>query len=363
MKIISVEEAIQNITLVTDILNAGGVIIYPTDTVYGLGTNATNQKAVDTLLAFKGNRQNKAISIAVKNQAMAEEYIELNDTAKKLYKQFLPGPVTIVSQSKDNKLAKGVSHHDGSQGVRIIPNKFVETLVNQLDFPITATSGNVSGAKNTRSLQDFLNNTTEKKRELINLFIDAGELPRKDPSTVIKTIDDGMEIVRQGELKVKGKTKKVKEYLSKSEEDTQHIAQQFISEIISSNDTQPTTVLLQGQLGAGKTVFTKALAKKLGITEPMRSPTYMLYKEYSIPKTLNLKPKTLFHIDAWRMSHSEEFDDLGLDSMLQENNITIIEWPQRLTEIIDDIKQKSLVFLVNITVLSETKREITIQAL
>src|SRR5437868_2435629 len=83
------------IQTVCQVLADGGLVIYPTETVYGIGVDATNQAAVDKLLQYKARREGKPISIAVADQAMAEQYVELNDQAKQFYKNFLPGPVTV----------------------------------------------------------------------------------------------------------------------------------------------------------------------------------------------------------------------------------------------------------------------------
>src|SRR5689334_6125072 len=83
-----------------EVLKNGGSVIYPTETCYGIGVDATNQKAVDALYDYKGFRGQKPFSMAVIDRKMAEEYVEINDIADNLYKNYLPGPVTVVSNSK-----------------------------------------------------------------------------------------------------------------------------------------------------------------------------------------------------------------------------------------------------------------------
>src|SRR5689334_9720203 len=90
----NLEEAI---TKAVEVLKAGGTVIYPTETCYGIGVDATNQVAVDKVYDYKGFRGQKPFSMAVTTKEMAAKYVEINDIADNLYKNYLPGPVTVVS--------------------------------------------------------------------------------------------------------------------------------------------------------------------------------------------------------------------------------------------------------------------------
>ena len=105
-------------------LKAGGIVIYPTETVYGLGVDATNQKAVNKLLRYKTRREGKPISIVVTNKEMAAKYIKLNNQARKIIDRMLPGPYTVVANSL-NKLAKGIRSEYGTLGIRIPDHKLI----------------------------------------------------------------------------------------------------------------------------------------------------------------------------------------------------------------------------------------------
>ena len=100
------------------VLDEGGLIIYPTETLYGIGADATNPEAIKKLTEYKDSPFGKPYSVAVTDQKMAEEYVELNNTAKNLYKEFLPGPLTVISKGK-HKVAKGVESEEGTLGIRI----------------------------------------------------------------------------------------------------------------------------------------------------------------------------------------------------------------------------------------------------
>ena len=129
------------ISKAVEVLKNGGTLIYPTETCYGIGVDATNQKAVDKLYEYKGFRGQKPFSMAVFDRKMAQEYVEINEMADNLYRNYLPGPVTVVSASK-GRVAKGVESQWGSVGIRIPDHKIPIEIVKAYGKPITATSAN-----------------------------------------------------------------------------------------------------------------------------------------------------------------------------------------------------------------------------
>lgn len=178
-------------------LKSGGMIIFPTETAYGLGVDATNHQALEKLLKYKGSRTSPT-SIAVASLKMAEKFANLTPLAKKLYQKYLPGPLTVISTAKqttDPILTAGTN----TIGIRIPDYPFILKLIKLLDSPITSTSANTSGGETPYSLQDYLKTTDEEKTKSIDLFLDAGILTKKPPSTVVKAIDN-LEIVRRGEI-------------------------------------------------------------------------------------------------------------------------------------------------------------------
>jgi L-threonylcarbamoyladenylate synthase len=96
------------------VLKNGGLIIYPTETCYGIGADAANQKAVNTLLAYKTKRQDKPMSVAVTSKHMAKKFVHINKVAENIYDNFLPGPITVVSKGK-GKFARGVESSRNTQ--------------------------------------------------------------------------------------------------------------------------------------------------------------------------------------------------------------------------------------------------------
>lgn len=194
MKIVKKENL--NINEIIKTLKSGGLIVYPTETMYGIGADATNTKAIKKLSPYKKRPFGKPYSIAVSNQRMAKEYIYLNKTGKNLYKSFLPGPMTVVSWGK-HKVAPGVESENGTLGIRIPNYPLVLEIVKKFGKPITATSANQSYQKRPYKISDILENISVRQKKLIDLIIDAGELPHNEPSTVVDTTLDDLTILRR----------------------------------------------------------------------------------------------------------------------------------------------------------------------
>ncbi|MEI6462706.1 MAG: L-threonylcarbamoyladenylate synthase [bacterium] len=351
------------IEIVSKILTSGGLIIYPTETCYGVGVDATNEMAVKKLLEYKRRPEGKAISIAVSSKEMAEKYVELNDIANNIYKNFLPGPVTVISKLKGESLvAKGLASENGTLGVRIPNYKIMLDVINSFGKPITATSANVSGGKTPYNIDELLEDLPSKQKELIDLVIDAGELPHNPPSSVVDTTRDEMKTIREGSVTF---SSLLSENISEGEEDTRKISKEFTERFKSILNSKCLLILFNAEMGAGKTVFVKALAEDLSVKGIVRSPTFNLIKEYS------LETGKLIHIDAWRIESEEEFEKLKVEDYLVAGNIVAIEWAGGVSEKIREKYVKKdqigvldsnpvIVIGVDIEYLGETKRKITI---
>jgi L-threonylcarbamoyladenylate synthase len=322
-------------------LQNGQLVFMATETVYIAGVDATNPVAVKKLVSFKNRPFGKPFSVGVTDISMAEKYVVLNKTAKNLYKRFLPGPVTVVSTGT-HKVADGVEAENGTLGIRIPDYKFFQEVCKKFNKPITATSANASYQRRPYKLSDILDNISEKQKKLIDLMIDAGELLHNEPSTVIDTtLDDTAVILRQGEIKLKD----TNEVLSRSEENTQNIAKELWQKYEEYSGKRAIIYALEGQMGAGKTQFVKGLARAMGITESVVSPSYDLLNNYS----LNAIPYTLSHIDTWRMINpNQELKDLDIKSLLDSNSVVAIEWADRAVEEIKNYSDDAIIIWVKL---------------
>ena len=186
---------------VVKVLKANGLVVYPTETVYGLGVDATSEMALEKLWKFKGERGDKPVLVAVSGVAMAEEYVILSDLGKKVVQKYWPGAVAIVATSK-NKVSKKAQGETNTLGLRNPDSKDILEIIDIFGKPITSTSANVSGAVTAKSLKEFLETVPKEKQKLIDLFIDAGELLLRQPSTIVDTTGEEIKILRQGSIVV-----------------------------------------------------------------------------------------------------------------------------------------------------------------
>ena len=200
-------------------LQAGGVIIYPTDTLYGLGADALSDKAVGKVYKIKGRDERKPVHAIVADMKMMEKYAEVPDMARMLAKEFLPGPLTLILKKKagiKTGIAKGIT----KIGFRIPDNPFCLALAKKFGKPITTTSANRSGRKTEltvgailkqlgadNSYSNVLKNIRIRKKVpigLIGLVVDAGDPPaggaERQPSTVVDLSGKEPVILREGAI-------------------------------------------------------------------------------------------------------------------------------------------------------------------
>ncbi len=319
------------VAAITATLQNGGLVIYPTETTYGIGADATLQLAVSKLLKYKKRRDGKPLSVLVKDVEMAERYVELTQHARTVYQRFLPGPVTVVSQSK-HVLAKGVDSEQGTLGIRISSHPLVQQFMHSYPNPVTATGANASYKKRPYSIQDIFIHLSESQKKLIDLVIDAGELPHNEPSTVIDTTLDDIEVLRQGSIAFTSSTTKT----THTTEETSALGKSTVSKYKSLLTYKALVFCLIGEMGVGKTQFCKGIAQGLGIHKIINSPTFVLSKEYTFEA--EGKKTQFIHIDTWRLFNDQEFLDLGFAKMIDACDVIAIEWADK---VIDTLKQYS----------------------
>ncbi len=186
----------KDIRQIVDILRDGGVIIYPTDTVYAIGCDITNAKAVEKVARFKGIKVEKAnFSFICSDLSHISDYTKpIPNSVFKLMKKNLPGPFTFILEANNNvpKYFKGKKK---TVGIRVPDNNIIHDVVYELGNPILSTS--------IYDEDEILEYTTdpelihEKYGGFVDLVIDGG-YGELIPSTVIDCTGDGIEIVRQG---------------------------------------------------------------------------------------------------------------------------------------------------------------------
>lgn len=301
------------------VIKNGGLVIYPSDTVYILAVDPTNEVAVKKLLGFKERWAGKAISIAVTDKKMAKEYVLLSETAENIYDNLLPGPFTVVSIGK-HKVAPGIEAENGTLGIRIPKNKPIYDLVKMLGKPVTATSANLSGRTPHYSIESFWKTLSEKKKKMIDLVVDGGKLPRNKPSTVIDATEGEIKVLRRGDL-VTGDSKTL---ISKFEKETEKIGEFVLNKYLNKKREKPLVFGLSGDLGCGKTVFSRAVGKHFGVKEKIVSPTFVIMNEY---KT---KVGKFLHFDLYRITSTTELREIDFWKLFEPESVACLEWPENL---------------------------------
>jgi len=181
-------------------LRAGAVVVYPTDTAYALGCDATNKKAVAHIFKIKGRDEKKAFPMIVADIKMAKKYFGIvHDPLSILARKHWPGPLSIIVKAKKAIAASAL--HKGTAAVRVPDSKIARTLSKHLGRPLVATSANVSGRPPCYSVKAYL--AQIGRNHAPEIVIDAGALRRRTPSTIVKVNDHGeVEVLRKGPVRL-----------------------------------------------------------------------------------------------------------------------------------------------------------------
>jgi L-threonylcarbamoyladenylate synthase len=173
---------------------AGKLVVYPTETVYGIGADIYNEAAVKSLYLAKKRPFDMPLSVAVSDMKMLEKVAVLNENAEKLVKAFMPGPLT----KKQPSVPDIVTSSSHKVGIRIPDNRFALELIKRTG-PIITTSANL------HSHPDAINvdAAVEDFGTAVDTYIDAGACNLGKPSTIVWLMDDQVEIIRQGAISEK----------------------------------------------------------------------------------------------------------------------------------------------------------------
>jgi L-threonylcarbamoyladenylate synthase len=188
------------ISEITQVLQDGGTIVYPTETCYGLGCDASNQEAVDAVFDIKQRDKNKPLLVIAHDPSVMMRYVEWTPQLDELAEKHWPGPLTIVARAKEDcGLAKGVIAEDNTIAFRITAHHLASELCEALDKPLVSTSANIASQDNPYDIEhvEAMFTKTEKQPDIL---IDAGELPHQTPSTIIKIHNGEIEVIRQGQI-------------------------------------------------------------------------------------------------------------------------------------------------------------------
>jgi L-threonylcarbamoyladenylate synthase len=177
-------------------IRKGGSIIYPTDTVYGLGVDALNTASVSRLFKIKKRATTKPVPVMVRDVDMAEELAFIDYKRRKALEEIWPGPVTAILEKK-NIVPDILTAGKKTIGLRMPDHIFTENLMEKLNRPITVTSANISGDSPMTSASEVIK-IFSKSYPHPDLILDAGDLPESQASTVLDLTGSYPKIIRIG---------------------------------------------------------------------------------------------------------------------------------------------------------------------
>lgn len=192
-----------NIEKIVEIVNDGGLVISPTDTVYGIMGDALSEDVIRKVYSVKKRPYSKPLILLMSSIEMIKEYTsEISEVEEDIIKSFLPGLVTIILK-KNDKIGSLISNGSNYVGIRIPDNEELIKVIEKLGRPVISTSANISD-------YDVITNVSmidEELKQGIDYIEDGGEIV-SESSTVIRIVNNKLEVLREGKM-----SQEIKDYL------------------------------------------------------------------------------------------------------------------------------------------------------
>jgi len=179
-------------------IKKGNLVLFPTETVYGIGANALDENAVKKIFIAKGRAQDNPLIVHVSNMQMVEDIVEnIGTVERKLIEKFWPGPLTIIFQRKEKELIPDVvTANLDTVGIRMPSNLIAQKLIEKAGVPIAAPSANVSGRPSGTKIEDIIAELDGK----VEYILDGGFTDIGLESTVIRVKENEINILRPGKI-------------------------------------------------------------------------------------------------------------------------------------------------------------------
>ena len=177
-----------------EIIENGGVIIFPTDTVYGIGCNPYDANAVKKIYEIKSREKIKSLPVLASSIQIVKQISIIDEFTEKIIKKYWPGPLTLILKLKDKNLKKSLNLED-KIAVRIPNSECTLKLLNKCNL-LVGTSANVSGDSSFTDPQECMKNVKN-----YDVFVDGGTITSKGESTIIEIENEKIRIIREGALK------------------------------------------------------------------------------------------------------------------------------------------------------------------
>ena len=177
-------------------INEGGIVVFPTDTVYGIGCNPYNTSAIKQIYEIKSREISKPFHVLVYSKGLAEQIAHFDKVTRKIADRFWPGPLTMILRVTDNKLKESLNLNN-KIAIRVPNHRCTLDLLEKCNF-IIGTSANISGETSFTNPDECFNNIKG-----YDIFVDGGAITSKGESTIIEIVNDEIKIIREGSLSKK----------------------------------------------------------------------------------------------------------------------------------------------------------------
>jgi len=179
------------------IIKQGGIVIFPTDTSFGIGCNLENENAIKRLFEIRKRPEEKAMPVLFDSRKRVKEYLRPFDSrVEELMEKYWPGALTIVLKCKVNKVPSLVRGGGKTLGVRIPDHELTLDLIRGADVPIVGSSANFSGEKTPFALS----NVDKSLIKLVDFVLEGKTRGRRSASTVVDCTKSSWQVIRQGEI-------------------------------------------------------------------------------------------------------------------------------------------------------------------
>lgn len=176
-------------------IKKGGVVVFPTDTVYGIGCDPYNDEAVNKIYKVKGRHKMKQLPVLAYSKKDVESIVFFDDISEKIADKFWPGPVTLLLQVKDKKIAKSLGL-EGKIAVRV-PNHPCSLSLLEKCRLLVGTSANFSGQSPFDDSKEIV-----EKFSGYDILLDGGKIPNSGESTIVEVVGNELKIIREGKIKL-----------------------------------------------------------------------------------------------------------------------------------------------------------------
>lgn len=178
-------------------LDEGGIIIFPTDTVYGIACNAYEEESIKEIFEMKHRDYTKPINVLTDSVEKIKEIAKLSKKEQELVEKYMPGALTTILDKKES-LPSILTANLDTVGVRIPNHEIALRILNSVNYPLATTSANSSGEKDGVKIEDFI----EEFKGKVDYIIDGGPTKIQVASTIIRVEEEAIKILREGSIKI-----------------------------------------------------------------------------------------------------------------------------------------------------------------